>query len=170
MRRASHRHRASGTSWEGGSPSSWAGVWVVYTGLRRVSPASVPLSPISLFLGGWRELPVWFPVLPALRSLSLVKPPPFRHRNSPSCEMKVPEFKIVTGCYLYSSRKDVFFSAAVYFVVVPTARAASSRLWGQVGGERGLQVWGAGTRPAQKCRWCLPGAEQFGWRKGSRSR
>lgn len=94
---------------------------------------------------------MWFLVLPALRLPSPVKPPPFRHRNSPSCEMKVPEFKIVTGCYLYSSRKDVLFSAAVYFVVVPTAGAASSRLWGQVGGERGLQVWGVGTRPAQKC-------------------
>lgn len=45
-------------------------------------------------------------LLPPLRSPPPVKPPPFRHRNSPSCEMKVPELKIATRGYLYCSRKD----------------------------------------------------------------
>lgn len=107
------------------------------------------------------------PALPPLRSPSSVTPPLFRHRNSPSCEKKVPEFKTATGYYLYSGRKDVFLHS-VYFVVVATAPAAGSRLWhrlnisrGQVGGEEPSGVRGS-ARPAQKCLVSLPESRAIG--------
>lgn len=51
-------------------------------------------------------LPLWSP--------SPVKPPQVRHRNSPSCEMKAPEFKIAALYYLYSSRKEVFLRSRLF--------------------------------------------------------
>ena len=67
-----------------------------------------------LLFGGWGGTSCVFPVLPPLRSPSPVKPPPVRHRNSPSCEMKVAEFKTAARYYLYSSRKDVFLCSRLF--------------------------------------------------------
>lgn len=60
-----------------------------------------------------------FPSLPRLRSPSPAQPPPCSHRNSPSCEMKVPEFKIARGT-IYT-RPERWLFAFGYFVAVVTA-------------------------------------------------
>lgn len=82
--------------------------------LSGLSAPSFSLSALrTLFFFFYHAFTFWgvgggLPVLPPLQSPSPVKPPPVRHRNSPSCEMKVAEFKIAARYYLYSSRKDVF--------------------------------------------------------------
>lgn len=148
-------------------------VFLAFLRIRRDNPPS-PTSGPSLrlpsprlhcgfhhyftFRGGWGELPVCFSVLPPLRSPSPGKPPPFRHRNSPSCELKVPEFKIATGYYLYSSRKMFFGVCSHLFChgsdglgwkqpVLGLYKHFSRGEWVVRGAFR---CWEAGTRPAQK--------------------
>ena len=67
-----------------------------------------------LFLGGGGGASCVFPAPLPLWSPSPVKPPQVRHRNSPSCETKAPEFKIAALYYLYSSRKEVFLRSRLF--------------------------------------------------------
>lgn len=109
------------------SPVSHAFLWV----RRNHQPPPSPLSGLSapsfsisalrtflkttlLCFGGGGGRFCVFPVPLPLWSPSPVKPLPVRHRNSPSCETKAPEFKIAALYYLYSSRKEVFLCSRLF--------------------------------------------------------